>query len=105
MQKTVDGQPLTSSNGQPVEQLKWDFTAGDHFRFGRYYAKLVFVYSNGTVDIPATRIISFWVIPWELMLIVLVLLIPGMIGLYVMGRKIAGSTFSLGRKRKVVRRR
>ena len=65
--KTVDGQPV-SSKGKPVEQLQWNFTQLNRFRFGKYYAKLTLVYNDGTRDIPITGVVSFWVIPWKLLI-------------------------------------
>jgi hypothetical protein len=73
--KTVDGQAITVKNGQPVEQLRWNFSEPiSKFRFGRYYAHLVLVYNNGNHDIPIDAYLSFWVIPWKLILIILVVI-------------------------------
>ena len=73
--KTVDGQELTVKDGQPVEQLRWNFSEPiSKFRFGKYYAHLVLVYNNGNHDIPIDAYLSFWVIPWKLILIILVII-------------------------------
>jgi hypothetical protein len=70
--KTVDGQALTVKNGQPVEQLRWNFSEPiSKFRFGKYYAHLVLVYNNGNHDVPINAYLTFWVIPWKLILIIL----------------------------------
>ena len=66
--KLVDGQPLTK-NGKPVEQLSWNFSKLSHLRFGKYYAQVTLVYSNGQRDIPITSVVSFWVIPWTLIIV------------------------------------
>jgi hypothetical protein len=79
--KTVDGQ-IVYSKGQPVKQLQWDFTKLNRFRFGKYYAKLVLVYNNGSRDIPIVGVVSFWVIPWKLM-IILFLVVATFIGLII----------------------
>ncbi len=74
--KKVDGQPLTVKDGQPVEQLRWNFSEPlSKFRFGKYYAHLVLVYNNGNRDIPLNAYLSFWVIPWKLMLIVVAVIV------------------------------
>ena len=65
--KTVNGQ-VVYSKGKPVEQLQWNFTKFSDLRFGKYYAQLTLVYNNGTRDIPITGIVSFWVIPWKLLI-------------------------------------
>jgi hypothetical protein len=79
----IAGQPVLKKNGQPIERLHWDLSNIDQFRFGRYYAHLALVYSNGQRDIPIYGTVSFWVIPWKLLLIgLLVILIP--IALFIM---------------------
>ncbi len=65
--KIVDGQ-IVYSKGKAVEQLQWDFTKLNRFRFGKYYAKLTLVYNTGSRDIPIVGVVSFWVIPWKLMI-------------------------------------
>jgi hypothetical protein len=72
---TLDGQPVDKKNGQPVLHLQWNYADANNFRFGKYYAHLVLAYSNGQRDIPIVATVSFWVIPWKLILIALVLLL------------------------------
>ncbi len=80
---TLAGQPVTKKNGQPVEHLQWNFANTNHLRFGKYYAKLTLIYSNGQRDIPIYATLSFWVIPWKLIIIIILLiLIP--VGLLVL---------------------
>ncbi len=69
--KLSNGQPVTAKNGQTIQQLKWDFAHSDKFRFGKYYARLALVYNNGTRDVPIYAVVSFWIIPWKLLLIAL----------------------------------
>jgi hypothetical protein len=71
----VAGQPLTKKNGQPIDKLVWNFADVDQFRFGKYYAHLTLVYNNGQRDIPIYGSVSFWVIPWKLLLIAFVLIL------------------------------
>ena len=69
--KTVGGQPVLNKQGQNIDQLKWNFGQAHKFRFGKYYAKMVLVYNNGSADVPITAVVSFWVIPWKLILLIL----------------------------------
>jgi hypothetical protein len=84
--KTVDGQPVLNKKGLPVEQLRWNFTELNKLRIGKYYAQLALVYNNGTQEIPLNAVISFWVIPWELMLGALVVIILLGYGFWSIGR-------------------
>lgn len=73
--------PVVDKNGQPVSSLKWDFSKANRLRFGHYTAKLVLVYDDGTRDVPLTASVSFWVVPWRV--IGIVIGIVGLIGVLV----------------------
>ena len=74
--KRIDGQIVSDSKGQPIEQLQWNFSSSlSKIRFGKYYAHLVLVYSNGHEDIPINSYVSFWVIPWKLIILLIVALV------------------------------
>ena len=79
--KMVNGQIVSNKNSQPVQQLQWNFSRVSKLRFGHYTAHLVLTYDNGTRDVPIEGSVSFWVIPWRLvgMVIGLVALIAGLI--------------------------
>jgi len=98
--KTVGGQPITDKTGTTIQHLSWDFTQANKFRFGKYYAKMVFVYNNGQRDVPISAVVSFWVIPWKLGLLVLLFVGLCMFGLYSGGRKLAAKTAGLSKKAK-----
>ena len=66
--KTVDGTEVIGKNGKPIQQLQWNLNKITSFRFGKYYAKMVLVYNKGTIDVPVTGLVSFWVIPWPLII-------------------------------------
>jgi len=53
---------VTGKDGK--KHLSWDWKHLSDFRFGRYVARAVVVYSNGAQDIPLTASYTFWVIPW-----------------------------------------
>jgi hypothetical protein len=41
-------------------------------RFGKYQAKLLLIYDDGHRDVPLEGTVSFWVVPWRLLLALLV---------------------------------
>jgi hypothetical protein len=84
--KTLDGQAITDKQGKPVKQLSWDFSKANKFRFGKYYAKLTLVYNNGKQVIPVTSEISFWVIPWKLILGAVAVVALLLVGMWSIGR-------------------
>ena len=85
--KTIAGQPVTK-NGVIQQQLNWDFNQSANFRFGKYYAHLALIYNNGTQDIPIDSVISFWVIPWKLLSVLLLIVLLILFGLFAVGRLI-----------------
>lgn len=85
--KLVGDQIVSDKKGNPVQKLKWAFSDTNKFRFGRYYAHLLLTYDDGTKDVPIDAEVSFWVIPWKLiLLIILVPLLPA-IGVYLVMRR------------------
>lgn len=76
--RLVDGKPVYDKSGEAKQDLKWDFTKVNKFRFGHYNAKLLLVYFNGKNDIPLEATLGFWVIPWKIILVLLVVF--GLIG-------------------------
>lgn len=70
-----------SSHGQV--HLHWGWKHVSELRLGRYVAKAVVVYNNGRQDVPLITSFTFWVIPWWLVTLVLVLgivLVMGVVG-------------------------
>lgn len=96
--KTIAGQTVNDNSGNPIEQLKWDFTQANKFRFGKYYAKMVFVYNNGQRDVPISAVVSFWVVPWKLGSIVIIVLALLIFGVYTAGRKLVAKTANITKK-------
>ena len=78
--KEVNGVPVVKNN-QPAYQLQWNFAHANKFRIGKYYAKLILSYSNGVRQVPISAIVSFWVMPWKIILLALlfVLIFIGLI--------------------------
>ena len=73
--KRVNGQTVTNKKGQAEQSLSWNISKLGSFRIGHYYARYVIIYSNGTRDIPVSGQISFWVMPWTIIIVGLVLAI------------------------------
>jgi hypothetical protein len=90
--KRQNGQVISDNRGQPIQQLNWDSSKFSRFRFGHYFAHLTLVYNDGTKDIPIEADTSFWVIPWELILITLIPLIIIGFGLFVIIRSFLRQT-------------
>jgi len=76
----------TDKKGNPIYKLNWDFSKVNKFRFGHYTAHLLLTYDNGSQDIPVNGYVSFWVIPWKLMLIVMLVVLAILTGLVMMLR-------------------
>jgi hypothetical protein len=51
-------------------------------RFGHYTAKLALVYNDGQRDVPISGTLSFWVVPWRMVGIGLVVLLFMAIGFW-----------------------
>lgn len=78
----------TTEGGKTTRSLEWDFSKIQKLRFGKYTATLVAVYDDGERDVPIEAVVSFWVIPWRILgvLLLILLFIGG--GLWGMGRLI-----------------
>jgi hypothetical protein len=67
--KIENGKPVLDKNGKQVIETKFDFDKPlSTFRIGKYTAHLLMVYDNGQRDIPLEARLTFWVLPWRLML-------------------------------------
>jgi hypothetical protein len=78
----ADGQPLLDKKGQPQKSLKWDFSHANRLRFGHYTAHLVMVYDNGQRDVPMEATVQFWLIPWRVIGVLLLVSIFVLLGLW-----------------------
>lgn len=80
--KIVDGKEVKNSQGETEMELKWNFNDLSQLRFGRYNAKLLMIYDDGTQhDVPLEGEVSFWVIPWRIIAVGLVVVIVILFGL------------------------
>jgi hypothetical protein len=69
-QRVKDGK-VVQKNGAPLMDLTYDLSKIGNFRFGKYTAQLIAVYDDGVRDQPIEAAITFWVIPWKWLLILL----------------------------------
>jgi hypothetical protein len=88
---------VTAGDGTTSQQLSWDWSNLSHLRIGRYTAKLVAIYNDGQRDIPVMGEVSFWVIPWKLLLGALV--VVGLLGGGLWSLVRAALRLSKGKKR------
>lgn len=79
-EKIENGKIVLDEDGEAVYQLKWDWNDASKLRFGKYTAKMLLIYDDGQRDIPIEGEVSFWVMPWRLLLIVLVVALFFFIG-------------------------
>lgn len=89
-----DGFPVerttADSSGKERTDLEWNWGNLSHIRFGKYTAKVVAIYNDGQRDIPVMGEVSFWVIPWKLLLILLVILLLVGAGIWSVTSKAVG---------------
>jgi hypothetical protein len=73
---------IVNDDGSKSRQLTWNWANLSRLRIGRYTAKVIMVYNDGQRDVPIVGEVSFWVIPWKLLLIALVLVLLVTAGLW-----------------------
>jgi hypothetical protein len=87
-----DGFPVyktfTASDGSTTRKLTWNWADLSKLRIGRYTAKLVAVYNDGHRDVPIEAETTFWVIPWKLLLVLLVVVALLGLGIWSLARVI-----------------
>jgi hypothetical protein len=67
--REAGNQVVLDSDGKAVKYLKWDFSKGSKLRIGHYTAHALLAYDDGKIDVPLEATVSFWVIPWRLILL------------------------------------
>jgi hypothetical protein len=86
-----DGFPhyeVKTEGTKTTKDLKWNFSDLQKFRMGRYTATLVAVYDNGQRDVPIEATVSFWVIPWRILGVALLILLLVGAGVWMIIRSI-----------------
>ena len=77
---------------QETKHLSWDWKQLGSLRMGKYVAKAVVVYNDGQHDVPLIASVTFWVIPWRLIFIALLVIGLVTTGLIAWGRMIFKGT-------------
>jgi hypothetical protein len=67
-----DGKVIRNEDGTIKKTLDWNWKDAAKLRFGKYQAKLLLIYDDGHRDVPLEGTVSFWVVPWRLLLALLV---------------------------------
>lgn len=70
-----DGQVKLAKNGKPVEKIKINWNKLTSFRIGKYTANLLLVFDNGKRDVSLESQVSFWVIPYKFIILMIISLI------------------------------
>lgn len=86
--KTDNGKVVLSKDGKAQKTLKWDFSQVSSLRIGHYTAKLLLIYDNGSRDVPVEGTLSFWVMPWKLLSMMLAIILLSGAGLWFISRVI-----------------
>jgi len=79
-EKVQDGKTVFDEKGNPEYELKWNFKDASKLRFGKYTAKLLLIYDDGHRDVPVEGEVSFWVIPWRLLIVLSIIALFFFIG-------------------------
>lgn len=90
----TDGFPKRTVAADGTNKVSWNFKDLNNLRVGKYHAKLVAVYSDGKRDVPVEASLTFWILPWKLIAIVVIILLLVIVGILTLMR----STFSVHRK-------
>lgn len=90
----------TLSDGTVKKHEVWNFADLSKFRIGKYTARVTAVYNNGSYDVPLNAEVSFWVLPWKIMLGGLVILLIIGFGVFAIIRSVIRTGKKLKRLRK-----
>ena len=81
--QTANGSVVLNKNDAQVSKLDWSRFNPGKLRMGKYQARLVLVYNDGRGDVATEATLSFWVIPWRIIGVVLLVFIVFGSGLWV----------------------
>jgi hypothetical protein len=93
--RVIDNALVRDEKGEVVQDLRWNFAKLNQLRMGRYTADLVMVYDDGTRDVPLEGSLSFWVIPWRILGVCLVI---GLLLLFSLWSLLRGTVRKVRRK-------
>lgn len=89
-----NGRVISNDDGTPKMRLKWNLSEIGKLRFGKYKATLLLAYDDGERDVPIEAVLTFWVIPWRIIFVGLLIAVVLLAGLYMIARQI----FGIGKK-------
>lgn len=93
-------QTVANSDTSSTKKLVWNWANLSKLRIGRYTAHLVAVYSQGGRDVPIEGNVTFWVIPWKILLIPLVIILLLLFAAFIIIRSMVRGTHRKVTKRK-----
>lgn len=89
VRKDPDKDEKDEKSGMEFWGVEFNFSNAHKFRMGQYTAHLLMSYDNGERDVPIESFVSFWVIPWRILLVGFVIGIFVLLGL----RTVLGPVF------------
>lgn len=93
-------QSVAGSDNKTEQKLVWNWADLSKLRIGRYTAHLVAVYNQAGRDVPIEGNVTFWVIPWKILLIPLAIILLLLFATFIIIRSMVRGT-----KRKVSKRK
>jgi len=81
-------QTIQNPDGSTKQKLIWNWGDLSKLRIGRYTARLVAVYNDGGRDVPIEGSVSFWVLPWKILLGVLLIILLLLFALFSVTRAV-----------------
>jgi hypothetical protein len=81
-------QTVHNPDGTTSQKLVWNWGNLSRLRIGRYTAHLVAVYNQAGRDVPIEGTVSFWVIPWKILLVLLTVVLLVLFALFMLVRMI-----------------
>jgi len=91
-------QTIQSPDGSSKQKLVWNWGELSKLRIGRYTARLVAVYNDGGHDVPIEGSVSFWVLPWKILLGALIVVLLLLFALFITTRAVLRPTWRRLRK-------
>jgi hypothetical protein len=91
--------PKPQPDGTTKDELTWNWNQLADIRLGKYTAKLVAIYDDGFRDVPLQGELTFWVVPWLMLLIVLAVLLLLFAGIWSMARSLFKASRKIGKKK------
>jgi len=81
-------QTTVAADGTEQRSESWNWSQVSKLRIGQYTAKLVAVYNDGQRDVPIEKEVTFWVIPWKIILGIIVVVAFVLLGVWSVARKL-----------------